>query len=399
MNEAIFEAWSRKSFLKVKNTCFGIGKVLFSFVNIDGNKRETEHIDCYLDMDEAGAFAREISLGFIGRRAEASRKEGGQYPKAVWDSGLGGVSEQKAAQQKLRTDGKALSRIFSLAPGSKSPYIMTAIARPGHTDERGLIVPENGAAPEITVRVPIDDKALRTMAFAIESSIMAFRSCEYNAWFREEIEKAQEKDRQQRENRSRQRQEQYQSRQQYQNGQGQNMQNRQQYQNGQGQNGQGRQQYQNIQGQNGQSRQQYQNSQPQAAQPQPSVQQQAQARQQAVNAQPIQEKPAEAQAPSAVNTGKVTQFPGTTARVQKRYNAKSVSELRQSKAGWIIKCVLDGNETIYLLFTHDSVSAMSKARWDEFCTRTSAGTLKFHFVGEEVPRTDGKKQIVYASGL
>ena len=380
MNEAIFEAWSRKSFLKVKNTCFGIGKVLFSFVNIDGNKRETEHIDCYLDMDEAGAFAREISLGFIGRRAEASRKEGGQYPKAVWDSGLGGVSEQKAAQQKLRTDGKALSRIFSLAPGSKSPYIMTAIAKPGHTDERGLIVPENGAAPEITVRVPIDDKALRTMAFAIESAVMAYRNCEYSAWFRAEIEKAQEKDRQQRENRGRQRQEQYQG--------------RQQYQGGQGRNGQGRQQYQNSQLHAAQPQ-----IQQRAAQPQPSAQPQVQAQQQAVNAQPIQEKPAEAQAPSAVNTGKVTQFPGTTARVQKRYNAKSVSELRQSKVGWVIKCVLDGNETIYLLFTHDSVSAMSKARWDEFCTRTSAGALKFHFVGEEVARADGKKQIVYASGL
>lgn len=322
MTDVIYEVWSKKSFMKLKNTCFGIGKVLFSFVNIDEGKKEIEHIDCYLDMDDAGALAKEISLGFIQKKVDRERQKGSQYPDAVWDSGLGGVSEVKAKQQKLRNDGKALSRIFSLAPGSKCPFVFTAVVKPGHTDERGLIVPESGAKAEVTVRVPIpDEKTLRAMAFAIESAVMAYRNSEYYFHFAEEIKKAEEK-------------------------------------------------------------------------------------QQEANARTRQPRPQEAQAaesPAAGNAAppknNVTQFPGDKVQQKRTYNAKSTSDTRPYQNGWVIQCVLDGNETIYLVFSKDSVSAMSAGRWEDFCRRTSSGMLKFHFEGVEVPRNDGRKQILYVSGF
>lgn len=321
MTDVIYEVWSKKSFMKLKNTCFGIGKVLFSFVNIDESKKEIEHIDCYLDMDDAGALAKEISLGFVQKKAERERQKGEQYPAHVWDSGLGGVSEVKAKQQKLRNDGKALSRIFTLAPGNRSPFIFTAVVKPGHTDARGLIVPENGAKAEITVRVPIpDEKTLRAMAFAIESAIFAYRNSEYYFHFAEEIQKAEQKN------------------------------------------------------------------------------QEGNARQTSSPGRPANQQE---QGPKNENTAaksNVTPFPDKPQQ-KKTYNAKSTSDTRPFLDGWVVQCVLDGNETIYLVFSKDAVSSMHAGRWEDFCRRTAAGMLKFHFEGVEMLRNDGKKQIMYVSGF
>ena len=185
MKEVIFEIYSNKSFLKIKNTCFAIGKVLFSFVNMDQNKKEIEHIDCYLDMDRAGAFAKSITLGYIKKAADVERSLGKDYPAAVWTSGLGGTKESKAG----RDDGKAISRMFDFAPGSNKPYIFTATQRPGSSNELGLIIPDKGAKAEITVRVPVNDEdTVKALAYALDSAITAFRAAAYTKEYDELME-------------------------------------------------------------------------------------------------------------------------------------------------------------------------------------------------------------------
>lgn len=91
--------------------------------------------------------------GLIFNAAAQEKAKGEKYPRAVYHSPLGGINEEKCRERKLRSDGKAISRSFNLAPGNRQPYIITAEQRPGKTDERGLIVPENGR-PEIVIRVP-----------------------------------------------------------------------------------------------------------------------------------------------------------------------------------------------------------------------------------------------------
>lgn len=187
--DVIYEVYGTKSFLKIKKDSFGIGKVHFVFVNMDENKKELECIDCFLSMGLAGAFAMDILLGGIEKKAEDERKKAEKYPNAVWNSPLGGVSEDKAAARNMRKDGKAVSRCFSFGPGSTTKYIFTAVQRPGHTDKRGLIVPETGGRAEATVRVPVmDDETLRAMAYCLNNAILSYHVLETAVWKQKEVE-------------------------------------------------------------------------------------------------------------------------------------------------------------------------------------------------------------------
>ncbi len=145
---------SKNTFLKIKGNYFSIEKVLFSFVQFDDTtKKRIADIDVCLSFSEFEAFACDILNGLIFNAAAQEKAKGEKYPRAVYHSPLGGINEEKCRERKLRSDGKAISRSFNLAPGNRQPYIITAEQRPGKTDERGLIVPENGR-PEIVIRVP-----------------------------------------------------------------------------------------------------------------------------------------------------------------------------------------------------------------------------------------------------
>lgn len=78
----------------------------------------------------------------------------------------------------MRTDGKALSRYFKIGAGSKSEIIFTAESRAGHSNDKGLIVPEKGKA-ELTIRVPMGYKDLLIMGKLIDANIMAYLSAQY----------------------------------------------------------------------------------------------------------------------------------------------------------------------------------------------------------------------------
>lgn len=171
---------TKNTFMKAKANTFGIGKVLFSFVKFnDATNKMEESMDVYMDMDDALLFANDVLSGRIPTLATAEKAKGAQYPKPVWQTRLGGVNEEKAKARGLRTDGKAISRLFNLAPGSRQPFVFTAEQRPGKSDEKGLIQPEYSGRPEIQIRVACSADDLKKLAIAIQSNINAYRAAQY----------------------------------------------------------------------------------------------------------------------------------------------------------------------------------------------------------------------------
>ena len=126
VDNVIAELNTLNTFVKVKGNSFDIGKTLFSFVEFDKNtKKFQKSVDCYMGLEESLIFCHDVLSGKLPKLAAKEKAKGEQYPKAVWFSPLGGVNEQKAKERKLRSDGKAISRSFNIAPGSKADFVVT----------------------------------------------------------------------------------------------------------------------------------------------------------------------------------------------------------------------------------------------------------------------------------
>ena len=178
MDCEFFELNGKDTFMKIKGNAFGIGKVQFAFVKFDkATNKLLESMEVYMDMDDALVLAADILSGRIATLAQAEKAKGDKYPAAVWSSPLGGVNEEKAKEKYGRTDGKAISRVFTISPGSAQPFIFTSIMRPGHTNDMGAIVPEG--KPELQIRVPGDAQSLKKMAVAVQSYINAYRCAQF----------------------------------------------------------------------------------------------------------------------------------------------------------------------------------------------------------------------------
>lgn len=186
IDNVIYEIATDKSFVKVKGNALGIDKLILSFVEFDPRtKKSKNNIDIYLDVAEALAFAQEILNGKIPKLANIEKqrciKAKEQYPKAVYFSPLGGVSEENARKRGLRNDGKAISRQFNFAPGAKADFLFTAIQKPGHTDPKTkLINPESNCRPEIIIRVACDARELKKFALMLQVHIQSFYTAKYS---------------------------------------------------------------------------------------------------------------------------------------------------------------------------------------------------------------------------
>lgn len=168
------------TFMKAKANTFSIGKVLFSFVKFDKKTMKSlESMDVYMDMDDALLFANDVLNGRIATLAAEEKAKGAAFPRAVWSTKLGGINEEKAKERGLRDDGKAISRLFNLAPGARQPFVFTAEQRPGTSDEKGLIQPEYKDKPEVQIRVACSADDLKKFAIAIQSHINAYRAGQY----------------------------------------------------------------------------------------------------------------------------------------------------------------------------------------------------------------------------
>lgn len=162
------------TFLKVK-PAFEINKILFSFVETEKNtNKKKNNIDCYMSVSAAALLARKITSFRIYQAITAEKQKGEQYPKDVWKSPLGGVNENDAKKRGLRNDGYAISRVFSIAPGSSKYAVITARSQAGKTDTNGLIVPvaDNNS---ITIRIALSSHdELEELGIMLEAAVNAY---------------------------------------------------------------------------------------------------------------------------------------------------------------------------------------------------------------------------------
>ena len=170
----IHELFAKKSFLKVKQA-FEIGKVLFAFVEMnEATKKQTKTIDYYMDISDAALLAKKIVDGRIYRSIEAEKAKGEQYPQNIWSSPLGGINEQDAQKRRLRDDGKAISRSFSLAPGARQYAVFTATQQAAESNPQGLIVPiKDDDATIIRVAVGSYDE-LEKLALMLNAAVNSY---------------------------------------------------------------------------------------------------------------------------------------------------------------------------------------------------------------------------------
>lgn len=179
INKEIYQISDNHSFVKAKANAFGIEKLQLSFVEFDADNKSKGNIDIFLSFGEALALSNDIISGKLYRLMEQEKAKGEKYPAASYNSPLGGINEQKCKERNLRTDGKAISRTFSIGAGSKADAIFTAVQRPGTSAENGLIVPDK-VKPDITIRVPCSFKMLKEFALMINANIQAFLSSQYS---------------------------------------------------------------------------------------------------------------------------------------------------------------------------------------------------------------------------
>ena len=170
------------SFVKAKANSFGIERLQLSFVNYDSETKKLSHsIDCFLKFDEALYICIMILQQQLARlnkkERERCKQTGEKYCKAIFTSTLGGIHEEKVRRKNLRSDGKAISRHFTISPGLKQDYVITCLQGAGHSNEKGLIVPDGN--PDITIRVACSSSDLRKFALMIKSHIEGYISSQY----------------------------------------------------------------------------------------------------------------------------------------------------------------------------------------------------------------------------
>ena len=170
------------SFVKAKANSFGIERLQLSFVNYDSETKKLSHsLDCFLKFDEALYLCNMILQQQLARlnkkERERCKQTGEKYCKAIFTSTLGGIHEEKVRRKNLRSDGKAISRHFTISPGLKQDYVITCLQGAGHSNEKGLIVPDGN--PDITIRVACSSSDLRKFALMIKSHIEGYISSQY----------------------------------------------------------------------------------------------------------------------------------------------------------------------------------------------------------------------------
>lgn len=137
-------------FVESLNDAFPIGRCHLTFATYDLSRpvgeRQTNLVQIYLDCAELLELCRQAESGELLMRLQAKKQKGDKTPLYQC---MGGTSAERLRKLgRPRTDGKSLSRVFQLVPGSKTDFLLVADSGPGEADEKGLIVPRFGKHPE-----------------------------------------------------------------------------------------------------------------------------------------------------------------------------------------------------------------------------------------------------------
>lgn len=158
------------------NDAFPIGKIHLAFAAYDQNKpsgqRQTNNVHIYIAVDDFLELCRKLECGELRQMLQSEKNSGDKTPLYQC---LGGTSAEKLAKLgRSRTDGRSLSRTAQLLAGNKSDFLFVADSGPGQTNEKGLIIPKFGSAPENHVAV--------SMTFGTLSELLLVTKAHYLAW-------------------------------------------------------------------------------------------------------------------------------------------------------------------------------------------------------------------------
>ena len=146
--------YGSKAFVKIKQ-CLEIGKVQFSFVDKENTKN---HIDCYMEAEEFGAILMAgIRNGSLIKAIMTEKAKGEQYPKAVWQSPVGGNA--------TGNNGKPISRYFEIAPASSGEVLFTAHSFPAEKNSTGAFIKVKGSKALMSLRVPCTYNDLKILGY------------------------------------------------------------------------------------------------------------------------------------------------------------------------------------------------------------------------------------------
>lgn len=192
----VIEINNLKTFCKVKMDMARQGRVMFSFVNFDKEKSAGSKViaeaTAYLTFEDAKLLAQDILSGKVAAMAKKEKErvtaKNEKYCKPIW-SNMGGTNEKKSADLKYRTDGMATSRVLSLTPGDKQPFILRIDQGAGQSNDKGLIVPKFGTSPEVRIMVAFDADTLKKLALMLNTYIDGFIAAQFaRGAFEEEVE-------------------------------------------------------------------------------------------------------------------------------------------------------------------------------------------------------------------
>ena len=146
--------YGKKAFVKIKQ-CLEIGKIQFSFVDLANSKN---FIDVYMLAEEFGAILMAgIKNGSLIKAIITEKAKGEQYPKAIWQSPIGGNA--------TGNNGKPISRYFEISPSSTSEVLFTAHTFPAVKNDKGAFIKEKGSKALLTLRVPCSFNDLKILAY------------------------------------------------------------------------------------------------------------------------------------------------------------------------------------------------------------------------------------------
>ena len=174
-------------FVESLNDAFPIGRCLLTFATYDLSRpvgeRQTNLVQIYLDCAELLELCRQAESGELLMRLQAKKQKGDKTPLYQC---MGGTSAERLRKLgRPRADGKSLSRVFQLVPGSKADFLLVADSGPGEADERGLIVPRFGKHPENHVVI--------SMGMSPFCELLLLTRAHYLAWLTASYSRGEEK--------------------------------------------------------------------------------------------------------------------------------------------------------------------------------------------------------------
>lgn len=170
--EQILRIDGKGVFMEITTNGLPIDKLYFGFVQYnkeaEKGRRTSGSIGIYMNVLEAQVLARDIMSGRLASLKKIEKKR----MKETGEKYANPIYSKQGGTPAANNNGQAIARLFEVTPGTAQPWILCAKQGKAHETKEGLIVMDG--KPEITVRVPCSDIALKQFALAIEAAVQTW---------------------------------------------------------------------------------------------------------------------------------------------------------------------------------------------------------------------------------